>query len=41
MITQVDDRSVLRPGRELTTVDISDMKISTSSDDVLVTYSLG
>jgi chemotaxis protein CheD len=41
MITQVEDRSVLRPGRPLTTIDISDMKISTSADDVLVTYSLG
>ncbi len=41
MTIQLEDVSMLQSGRPLTTVEISDMKISTSTSDVLVTYSLG
>lgn len=39
--TTLETRSLHTSGRPLITVDISDMKVSRSPEDVIVTYSLG
>ena len=36
-----ETRSLQQSGRPMLTVDISDMKVSTNPEEILVTYSLG